>query len=156
MRWRELTILLWIVPLLWIPPVAVAVDTPQKEPDSGVPMSLAEAAREALELEVRQSALRMLEADIASKLEELLSEHKRLEDALSKQEGDPAADLSTLIEFYQAMKPKNAAVLLEKLPSGLAADVLAAMSSRSAGKILNVMTPERAVRISKLMARGKP
>jgi flagellar motility protein MotE (MotC chaperone) len=105
-----------------------------------------------LEVEVRRQALRLLEADADAKLGELARLREQLEAKLEPTEQKAARELDTLIRFYQAMKPKKAASLLEKLPAELAADVLGAMKSRQAGKILDSMQPAPAVRISQLMA----
>ncbi len=113
------------------------------------------AAVQALEIEARQAALRLLEEDLEKRLAELIALREEVSEELAPGEEKSNQDLKTLISFYQAMKPKNAAVLLEKLPTQLAADVLAAMKTREAGKIFNVMEPERAVRISRLMAEGE-
>ncbi len=110
------------------------------------------AAVQAFELEARRAALRLLEEDLERRLAELSSLREELAEVLAPGEEKSDRELETLISFYQAMKPKNAAVLLEKLPARLAADVLASMKTRQAGKVLNVMKPERAVRISRLMA----
>ena len=113
------------------------------------------AAVQAFELEARQAALRLFEEDLERRLAELSSLREELAEVLASGEEKSDRELRTLISFYQAMKPKNAAVLLEKLPAQLAADVLASMKTREAGKVLNVMKPERAVRISRLMAGQK-
>ncbi len=109
----------------------------------------------ALELEAREGALRLLEEDLERRLAELAALSAEVSAALAPREEESDRDLKTLISFYQAMKPKSAAQLLEKLPAQLASDVLAAMKIREAGKILNVMAADRAVRISRLMAGEK-
>jgi flagellar motility protein MotE (MotC chaperone) len=108
----------------------------------------------ALEAEVREEALRLLESDADAKLAELARLRAELEAQVAPGEQKAARELDTLIQFYQAMKPKNAAALLEKLPAELAADVLGKMKSRQAGKILDAMQPARAVQISRRMAGG--
>ena len=112
-------------------------------------------AVQALELEARKGALKLLEDDLERRLAELTALSAEVSAALAPGEEKSDQDLKTLISFYQAMKPKSAAKLLEKLPAQLAADVLAAMKTREAGKILNVMAADRAVRISRLMAGEK-
>ncbi len=109
-------------------------------------------AVQALELEARKGALRLLEEDLERRLAELAALSAEVSTALAPREEESDRDLKTLVSFYQAMKPKSAAQLLEKLPAQLAADVLVAMKIREAGKILNVMAATRAVRISRLMA----
>ena len=111
-------------------------------------------SQQALELEVRQAALEVLAQDTEAKLAELSKLRREMESLLQPAEQEAEEDLTTLIQFYQSMKPKNAASLLEKLPPRLAADLLSAMKTRQAGKILDAMAPARAVRISRLMAGG--
>jgi flagellar motility protein MotE (MotC chaperone) len=128
------------------------------EPEGGTgaehtePVVAAVSEEDALEAEVRKHALALLEADADAKLAELARLREELEGQLEPAEVASARDLETLIDFYQAMKPKKAAVLLEKLPAELAAEVLGAMKSRQAGKVLDAMQPAPAVRISKMMA----
>lgn len=112
-------------------------------------------AIEALDLEARRVALEALGSALAAKIDELAKLRVELATLVEPVEAETQADTKKLIEFYQAMKPKSAAVLLEQLPPELAANVLSAMTSRSAGKILNVMAPARAVLISRLMAGSK-
>ena len=114
-----------------------------------------QVAKQLLELEVRQTALRELEEDLNQKIQALEALRQQAVAVIEPGEKDRQAKLDTLIKFYQAMKPKSAARLLEKLPMRLAADVLSAMKSRGAGKILNVMNADKAVRLSKLVAGRK-
>ena len=137
--------LLVLIPLL----LAADASAPPYEMESE------ELAKKLLELEVRATALRALEEDLNRKIEQLEKLRKQAVEVIEPGEKEREAQLQTLIAFYQAMKPQSAARLLEKLPTELAADVLSAMKSRGAGKILNVMNPDKAVRISKLMAGQK-
>ena len=136
----------WMALLLTVPLWAAA------ESEQATPVTSEQVARDVLELEVRQAALQLLADDAERKLAELTRLREEMQAALAPREEAAGEELATLIQFYQAMKAKKAAVLLEKLPPQLAADVLAAMKTRQAGKILDVMVPERAVRVSKLMA----
>jgi len=142
MRSRHLICLMALLPLL------LAADEPESPEINKVETRM-------LELEAREAALRVLEEDILEKIEELKKLREAAVAAILPEEQEKAEQLQTLIKFYQAMKPKNAARLLEKLPPRLAARLLGAMQSRTAGKILNVMNTDRAVVISKLMAERK-
>jgi flagellar motility protein MotE (MotC chaperone) len=144
MRWRELAVALTALLLL-----AAAGGEEPATPAAGA------HPQDALEAEVRVQALRLLESDADAKLAELARLREELESQLAPGEQKAARDLDTLIKFYEAMKPKKAAVLLEKLPAELAAEVLGAMKSRQAGKVLDAMQPAPAVRISQLMAGKK-
>ena len=133
--------------LLALLPLLLAADTPKVAPER--------LAKQLLELEVRETALRELEQDLNQKIQTLEELRQQTLAVILPGEKERQGQLDTLIKFYQAMKPQSAARLLEKLPTPLAADVLSSMKSRGAGKILNVMNADKAVRISKLMAGQK-
>ncbi len=137
--------------LLALLPLLLAADTPKVAPENE-PERL---AKQLLELEVRAMALRELEQDLNQKIQTLEELRQQALAVIEPGEKERQGKLDTLIKFYQAMKPKSAARLLEKLPTPLAADVLSSMKSRGAGKILNVMNADKAVQISKLMAGQK-
>lgn len=137
--------------LLALLPLLLAADTPKVAPENE-PERL---AKQLLELEVRETALRELEQDLNQKIQTLEELRQQTLAIILPGEKERQGQLDTLIKFYQAMKPQSAARLLEKLPTPLAADVLSSMKSRGAGKILNVMNADKAVQISKLMAGQK-
>ncbi len=133
--------------LLALLPLLLAADTPKVAPER--------LAKQLLELEVRETALRELEQDLNQKIQTLEELRQQTLAVILPGEKERQGQLDTLVKFYQAMKPQSAARLLEKLPTPLAADVLSSMKSRGAGKILNVMNADKAVQISKLMAGQK-
>ena len=133
--------------LLALLPLLLAAGTPKVAPER--------LAKQLLELEVRETALRELEQDLSQKIQTLEELRQQTLAIILPGEKERQGQLDTLIKFYQAMKPQSAARLLEKLPTPLAADVLSSMKSRGAGKILNVMNADKAVQISKLMAGQK-
>ncbi len=134
--------------LLALLPLLLAADTPKVAPGNE-PERL---AKQLLELEVKATALRELEQDLNQKIQTLEELRQQALAVIEPGEKERQGKLDTLIKFYQAMKPQSAARLLEKLPTPLAADVLSSMKSRGAGKILNVMNADKAVRLSKRMA----
>ena len=111
-----------------------------------------DSALEVLELEARRQALEIVERDLERKVEALRKLREEAEAQREVQEHERGRDLGKLVKFYQAMKPKNAARLLEELPLDLAAEVLSTMKAREAGKVLNAMKPGRAVQLSRRMA----
>ncbi len=135
------------ISLLALLPLLLAAGTPKVAPER--------LAKQLLELEVRETALRELEQDLNQKIQTLEELRQQTLAIILPGEKERQGQLDTLIKFYQAMKPQSAARLLEKLPTPLAADVLSSMKSRGAGKILNVMNADKAVQISKLMAGQK-
>lgn len=119
-------------------------------------LSPSELAERALEIEAREAALRELEAAIMAQLDDLQRSQQAASAVLEPEMREREAEVAKLVAFYQSMKPKNAAELLEKLPLDLATSVLSRMKQREAGKILNVMDDTRAVLISRQMAESKP
>lgn len=117
--------------------------------------SASDAALQALDLAARRQALEILERDLEAKLDSLEELRKETEASLKAQREEQTEDLQTLVKLYEAMKPQNAARLLEELPVDLATKVLSTMKARGAGKILNVVKPARAVQISRRMAGTK-
>jgi flagellar motility protein MotE (MotC chaperone) len=126
--------------------------------------AIAQRAAESLDLEAKRAALQLLESDLTRKLDELAKLQGELGSSLeangaerAKQEsaGDSGPDVQKLVQLYQAMKPKNAANLLEQLPLAVSTPILRAMKARSAGKILNEMESSKAVLISKRLAESK-
>jgi flagellar motility protein MotE (MotC chaperone) len=109
----------------------------------------------AIELDARKAALLALQHDIESKLEELRRLRAEAQASLEAQEKEHRIELGKLVAFYQSMKPKKAAELIEKLPLRMASEVIAAMKARSAGKILDQMQSEKAVEISRYMADAR-
>lgn len=138
---------LWPSAVLIVLALGVSAPHAAEEPPSDE-----EISKRMLDLEAREQALRLLEQDLEAKLERLKELRQLAAQTIEPAEERRQADILKLVAFYGAMKPQNAATLLEKLPRPLAADVLSAMKARGAGKILNVMRPDRAVQISKLMA----
>jgi len=115
-------------------------------------VDLAAVAQRALELEAREAALRELEAAVQEQITQLQQLQEVALTVLEPERAQREVELAKLVSFYQNMKPKSAAALLEKLPLDLATSVISRMKTREAGKILNVMNAARAVQISKKMA----
>jgi flagellar motility protein MotE (MotC chaperone) len=112
-------------------------------------------ARAAIELDARKAALLALQHDIEAKLEELRRLRAEAAASLETREQEHKVELGKLVAFYQSMKPKKAAELIEKLPLTMATEVLGSMKARSAGKILDQMQSERAVEISRQLADAR-
>ena len=113
-------------------------------------------AQRALEIEAREAALRELETSVRAQIDELQKLQQQALLVLEPERQEREEEVKKLVAFYQNMKPKGAAELLEKLPLPLATQVLSRMKTREAGKILNVMNAARAVQISKRMAGNQP
>jgi flagellar motility protein MotE (MotC chaperone) len=134
-------------------PAAVEAET---EPAPAPCPSPSELAARALEIEAREAALREVERTVRAQIEELRTLRAQALAVLEPERQQREDELKKLVAFYQNMKPKSAADLIEKLPLDLATAVVSRMKTREAGKVLNVMGSERAVEISRQIAGPQP
>lgn len=68
----------------------------------------------------------------------------------------PAPDRGKLISIYSTMKPDDIAEILAHVPDRSALADIAAMDEKRAGKVLAAMPPDRAAKLSELMASQPP
>jgi flagellar motility protein MotE (MotC chaperone) len=105
--------------------------------------------REELELKEAEIALAQSALDEnARNLENLRSE---LEFLLERSQRENTEDVDRLVQIYNAMKPAQAATIMDDADIEVAVLVLAAMAPRDSGPILAVMNPVRARAISKII-----
>jgi flagellar motility protein MotE (MotC chaperone) len=132
-----------------------AIPAPPEPPPPPGPTPSELAAR-ALEIEAREAALREVERTVRAQIEELRTLRAQALAVLEPERQQREDELRKLVAFYQNMKPKSAADLIEQLPLDLATAVVSRMKTREAGKILNVMGSTRAVQISQQIAGPQP
>lgn len=135
---------------------AVAVEPAAPAPL--LPELLLDITAEREELAKRQEALDAREARIAlagdavtRQIEDLRALKGELDELLGKTGSNHGTDVEQLVDIYRAMKPVQAAGIMNDLDLEVATLVIAAMDARTAGPILAVMNPERAQVISKIM-----
>lgn len=112
-----------------------------------------ELDRRETELKREESRLQELRADIKKRIDTLQEIEARIQKALEKTESPRDDRLEHLVRAYTAMAPDAAANLINTLEIGLAVQILRSMQVKRAGAILAVVQPERAARISELLAR---
>lgn len=103
-------------------------------------------------LEARLAMLEAAEATIRAQLAELREAEAALSDTLARSDGAAEGDLSRLTAVYEAMKPKDAAVLFETMAPEFAAGFLGRMRPDAAAGILSGMSPGAAYKLSVLLA----
>lgn len=112
-----------------------------------------EARREGLDrrelgLAAREAALRELAAELGTQLAELQAlrqERDAAADRVAQEEEERATRLARL---YEAMKPKRAAVILDRIPTEEVASITRRMRDGKAALIIQQMAPERASALS--------
>jgi len=109
------------------------------------------AAREA-ELDDRAQAISVASAQIDQKIAELVEAEDRLAATLTLADQAAEGDVARLTAMYEAMKPKDAALLFQEMAPDFAAGFLGRMRPDAAGALLAALEPKTAYTISVLLA----
>lgn len=132
-----------------------------KDPDLCLsdPIVLDELKKRREALETREKELEKREAELAAKskaIEEELSKMQGVRDEIAQIDQSRAKEneerVAKLIETLQVMSPKPAAKLVATLDEGLAVATLSKMDNGKLAKLLALMEPDKASRLSELMA----
>ncbi|MFD2262359.1 MotE family protein [Lacibacterium aquatile] len=144
-----------------LPPTAELPRDPTRFTQSEIDLLQALSARRD-QIDAREKAL-------AQREQLLLAAEKRLEEKVAELEGVKAellrligrrneeedARLRSLVRIYEAMKPKEAAQILEKLDMDVVVGVIERMKEAKVAPILAAMVPERAKTVTALLADRK-
>ena len=111
--------------------------------------------RRETEITLKEQRLKTLEKNI-------LNDLKKIEDAIAKSERQIGIqkdlikeNVAGLIKAYSAMKPQEAAKLLEVINENLAIQIISGMKSKVAGKVLSKLNVKVAKSISEKLAGRK-
>lgn len=103
-------------------------------------------------LQARRIAIDLADEAITAKLKELEAAEAKLAETLALADGAAEKDLTRLTAVYEAMKPKDAALLFENMAPEFSAGFLGRMRPEAAAAVLAGMTAEKAYAISVLLA----
>jgi flagellar motility protein MotE (MotC chaperone) len=130
------------IPRTTPPPEAIS------ESEKALLMALRQRNKEldakASELAAREAILGGAEQRLGARVSELQSLQKRLEGLESTQKQREDASLQNLVKLYEAMKPREAALIFNELPMSVLLHVLERMKDVKAAAILAAMSPEKA------------
>lgn len=103
----------------------------------------------------QQDHVAMVEQELEKTRNELTEERKKLEKLVGQSDELDKKRIKQLAKVYGAMRPEEAARILETLDDDLLINILSAMGDdRQKAKILTVLSPDKASRVSKKI--GKP
>lgn len=141
------------------------------EPPSAMPQNVSPAERAILErlgerreewqqkgrdLDMREKLLENAEKKLEARINELKSLEQKSETDAAKRGDTEAGALKNLVIMYEAMKPKEAARIFDRLNHEVLVPVVQQMNPRKMSEILAVMSPEAAERLTIALAqRGK-
>lgn len=104
------------------------------------------------QIATRMQALAQAENEFDSKLTRLTEAEDRLRATLALAETAAEDDITSLVAVYEAMKPKEAALLFEEMEPEFAAGFLARMRPDAAAGVLAGLPPQSAYSMSVILA----
>ena len=104
------------------------------------------------QINARMQALVLADREISQKLTSLAQSEESLRATLSLAATAAEDDISRLVTVYEAMKPKDAAILFEEMSPEFAAGFLGRMRPEAAAGILAGLTPQSAYSLSVILA----
>jgi flagellar motility protein MotE (MotC chaperone) len=104
------------------------------------------------QLKDREDRVSMLERELEQQKQELAQQRSAIEKAVSASDQESVKKVRQLARVYGAMRPAEAAQILETLNDDLVVQVLNGIGDeRQKGKVMAALSKEKAVRISRIM-----
>ena len=107
----------------------------------------------AREIDIRESLLKAAEKRIESRVEELKAVESRISTATGQKNEADAARFKGIITMYEAMKPKDAAKVFDRLEMPVLIEIASQIAPRKMSDILGQMSAEAAERLTVELAR---
>ena len=107
-------------------------------------------------LKKEEERLYAIKKEIEAKIEEVSRIEKKIEGLIAQKKAVENEKVKKLAKVFEATPPEQAGPLLSKLDVDIAAQLLIMMQGRKAGRIWGFVDPDKAVLISKELARLKP
>ena len=107
----------------------------------------------AREIEIRESLMKSAEKRIESRIEELKAVEARIATATGAKTETDAARFKGIVTMYEAMKPKDAAKVFDRLEMPVLYEIASQIAPRKMSDILGQMQPEAAERLTVELAR---
>lgn len=112
-----------------------------------------ELQKERERLAEKQKKIDLLQTELEEKQNVLQEERKKLEKLVSKSDSLDSRKMKELSKIYGAMRPVEAAEIIETLQDELASKIISNINDeRQKGKILSALSKEKATRISKMLS----
>lgn len=107
----------------------------------------------AREIDIRESLMKSAEKRIEGKLEEMKATEARVSVAGQQKNEQDSARFKGLVTMYEAMKPKDAAKVFDRLELSVLFEIASQIAPRKMSDIMGQMQPEAAERLTVEMAR---
>lgn len=107
----------------------------------------------AREIDIRENLLKAAEKRIESKVDELKAVESRISTVAEHRSEAEAARFKGLVTMYEAMKPKDAAKVFDRLEMGVLIEIASLIAPRKMSDIMGQMQPDVAEKLTVEMAR---
>src|ERR1700722_19153343 len=107
----------------------------------------------AREIDIRENLLKAAEKRVESRVEELKAVEARITTATQQKSDADAARFKGIVTMYEAMKPKDAAKVFDRLEMPVLIEIASQIAPRKMSDILGQMSTEAAERLTVEMAR---
>jgi flagellar motility protein MotE (MotC chaperone) len=153
-------------PVVAAPEVAPIPDGKVVYPDPNPPVSASERAvlerlqsrrqeieARAREIDIRENLMKSAERRIEGRIEEMKATEARISVSTQQKSDAEAARFKGLVTMYEAMKPKDAAKVFDRLELSVLFEIASQIAPRKMSDIMGQMQPEAAERLTVEMAR---
>jgi len=107
----------------------------------------------AREIDIRESLLKAAEKRIEEKSADLKATEARVTAASGQKDEAESARMKNIVTMYEAMKPKDAAKVFDRLEMGVLIEIAVQIKPQKMSDIMGLMQPEAAERLTVEMAR---
>lgn len=104
------------------------------------------------ELDMREKLLETAEKRLEGRVGELKASEDKAETTRGSQAGSETQVLKNLVIMYEAMKPRDAARVFDRLPADVLVSVVQQMNPRKMSEVLASMSPEAAEKLTVALA----
>ncbi len=102
-------------------------------------------------IEAREADLRQVESQLEGRIEEVEVLREGLMELLEEADQARESKVQSLVKMLAATRSKQGAAIMSALDDELAVEVLERMNTGKAGKLLAAMDPERAAKLAEMM-----
>ncbi|MBR1219763.1 flagellar protein FlbB [Bradyrhizobium sp. U87765 SZCCT0131] len=139
-------------------PVVVTPDSRTVSPSERAILERLQERRQELEarareIDIRENLLKAAEKRIEGKVEEMKAVEARIGAAREQKTEADAARFKGIVTMYEAMKPKDAAKIFDRLDMSVLIEVASQIAPRKLSDIVGLMQPEAAERLTVELAR---
>jgi flagellar motility protein MotE (MotC chaperone) len=140
------------------PETKAEADTPPVSPSERAILERLQARRQELdararEIDIRESLLKAAEKRIEQQSADLKATEARITAASGQKDEAESARLKNIVTMYEAMKPKDAAKVFDRLEMGVLIEIAVQIKPQKMSDIMGLMQPEAAERLTVEMAR---